>query len=100
MAANAAVEAKRSEFARTSSGRPRTSLSDLPLAKNLEDKCDNPYLHGTAFSEVPCTLTSHSRFTRALTFENLCQFSTRALTLENFCLRICVKNLCHEGTDF
>lgn len=47
VAANAAVEAKTREGA-TSAARStwaRTSLSDKPLAKNLEKKCDNPYHH-------------------------------------------------------
>ena len=52
VAANAAVEAKQSEHVRSSSTRPRTSLSDKPLAKNLEHKCDNPYHHVDTTAEA------------------------------------------------
>jgi hypothetical protein len=44
-AANAAVEAKSIEAAAVSHAHAQTSLSDKPLKKALEKKCDNPYHH-------------------------------------------------------
>jgi len=49
VAANAAVEAKSKQRLRNT---PHTTLSDKPLAKNLQKRCDNPYHHVATAAEA------------------------------------------------